>query len=165
MATRAEQLYKEDFYAWTREQAAALRAHFGGDNRLDVEHLAEEIEDLGRSEPQAVESFIEQIVAHLLKLDYSGLDRPRAGWRREVVAFRVSMRRKMTPSIRRRVRRKLPALYEEGAQLAAASLHDTEPDFRRRLPKTCPYDWAAIENRDVLDEFAEGEPSDRGGTS
>ena len=25
MATRPEQLYKDDFYAWTREQAGALR--------------------------------------------------------------------------------------------------------------------------------------------
>ena len=91
------------------------------------------------------------------------LERSRAGWRREVVAFRVSMRRKMTPSIRRRVQRKLPTLYEAGAELAAASLHEAEPDFRRRLPKTSPYDWAAIESRDVLGEFAEGEPSDRGG--
>ena len=54
-----------------------LRTHFQGDNRLDVEHLAEEVEDLGKSELQAVESFIEHIIAHLLKLDYSGQAPPR----------------------------------------------------------------------------------------
>ena len=48
MATKPAQLYDIDFYAWTQEQAAALREHFRGDNRLDVEHLAEEVEDLGR---------------------------------------------------------------------------------------------------------------------
>ena len=72
MATKAAELYDEDFYAWTQQQAQALRTHFKGDNRLDVEHLAEEVEDLGKSELHAVESFIEHIIAHLLKLDYSG---------------------------------------------------------------------------------------------
>ena len=56
MATKAADLYDEDFYAWTQQQAEALRTHFKGDNRLDVEHLAEEVEDLGKSELQAVES-------------------------------------------------------------------------------------------------------------
>jgi hypothetical protein len=45
MATKAAELYDEDFYAWTQQQAKALRTHFKGDNRLDVEHLAEEVED------------------------------------------------------------------------------------------------------------------------
>ena len=58
MATKPAELYDEDFYAWTQAQAKALRTHFRGDNRLDVEHLAEEIEDLGSSELQAVESFV-----------------------------------------------------------------------------------------------------------
>jgi hypothetical protein len=148
MGGKAAELYEEDFYAWTQDQAAVLRTQFRGDNRLDVEHLAEEIEDLGRSELNAVESFIEQIIAHLLKLDYSGLHRPREHWRGEVVAFRISMERKITPSIRRRARRNLPKIYRRAARLAAASLHNSEPDFHRRLPKTCPYDWAAVESRE-----------------
>jgi hypothetical protein len=163
MGGRAAELYEEDFYAWTQEQAAVLRAEFRGDNRLDVEHLAEEIEDLGRAELLAVESYVEQIIAHLLKLDYSGLDWPRAGWRREVVAFRVSMHRKLTPSMKRRVQRKLPTLYERGARLAGASLHDSEPGFLRRLPKASPYDWAAVESREVLAELERSEGPDRGG--
>ena len=49
MATRPEQLYKDDFYAWTREQAGALRhlADQRWNGPLDLLHLAEEIEDLG----------------------------------------------------------------------------------------------------------------------
>ena len=74
MASKAAALYEEDLYAWTREQAAALRAHFRGDSRLDVEHLAEEIEHLGRSELRGVQSHIEQIIAHLLKLEADGRD-------------------------------------------------------------------------------------------
>jgi hypothetical protein len=49
MATRPEQLYEEDFYAWTRDQAKALRrlADQSWNGPLDLLHLAEEVEDLG----------------------------------------------------------------------------------------------------------------------
>lgn len=39
--------YADDIYGWAMEQAAALRA--GDLSALDREHLAEEIESLGRS--------------------------------------------------------------------------------------------------------------------
>ncbi|HEY1261848.1 MAG TPA: DUF29 family protein [Stellaceae bacterium] len=42
--------YDDDFYAWTRYQAEVLRTLRTRDNRFDREHLAEEIEDLGKSE-------------------------------------------------------------------------------------------------------------------
>jgi hypothetical protein len=156
MATKPAELYDEDFYAWTQQQAKALRTHFRGDNRLDVEHLAEEVEDLGSSELQAVESFVEQIIAHLLKLDYSGQDRPRPHWRAEVLNFRLSVERKITPTIRRKVESALDERYATGRQMAAIGALPHEPDLVRRLPKTCPYDWEAIWHRDVMAEAGKG---------
>jgi hypothetical protein len=152
MATKAADLYDEDFYAWTQQQAQALRTHFRGDNRLDVEHLAEEIEDLGKSDLHAVESYVENVIEHLLKLDYSGWVGARSHWRAEVDAFRASIERKNTPRIRQQVETKLEALYERARRAAAGSLHQREPDFVRRLPKRCPYDWHAIWHRDVMAE-------------
>jgi hypothetical protein len=151
MATKPAELYDEDFYAWTQAQAKALRTHFRGDNRIDVEHLAEEVEDLGKSERQSVESYVQQIIAHLLKLDYSGFELPRRHWRGEIVAFRVSVERKISPSMKPKIRRALPELYEGARNMAAASL-DAEPDLGRRLPKECPYDWTAVIERDVMAE-------------
>jgi hypothetical protein len=152
VATKAADLYDEDFYAWTQQQAEALRTHFQGDNRLDVEHLAEEVEDLGRSELHAVESFVENVIAHLLKLDYSGQTSPRAHWRAEILNFRLSIERKISPSIRRRVARELDRLYRRARQTAAVGALVHEPDLIRRLPKSCPYDWETIWHRDVLAE-------------
>lgn len=151
MATKVSDLYDEDFYAWTQQQAEVIRS-LRGDNRLDVDHLAEEIEDLGKSDLQAVESYLEQIIAHLLKLDYSGQDRPRPGWRAEVFNFRRAVDRKITPSIRRKVQRNLPRIYARARQAAQVNAMVHEPDLARRLPKACPYDWDAIWNRDVLAE-------------
>jgi Domain of unknown function DUF29 len=165
VVTKAADLYDEDFYAWTQQQAAALRTHFTGDNRLDVEHLAEEVEDLGKSELHAVESFIEHIVAHLLKLDYSGQAAPRAHWRAEIVNFRQSVDRKISPSIRGKVVRELDELYRRARQTAAVGALAHEPDLVRRLPKSCPYDWNTIWHRDVLAEagvdLADSESSSR----
>jgi Domain of unknown function DUF29 len=165
VATKAADLYDEDFYAWTQQQAEVLRTHFQGDNRLDVEHLAEEVEDLGKSELQAVESFIEHIIAHLLKLDYSGQAPPRPHWRAEIVNFRQNIDRKISPSIRRKVVRELDELYRRARQTAAVGALVHEPDLIRRLPKSCPYDWDTIWHRDVLAEagvdLADSESSGR----
>src|SRR5215207_5175902 len=55
-------LYDEDVYAWAKQQADALRrlARTGRDlpNELDLENVAEAIEDVGKSELSKVESFI-----------------------------------------------------------------------------------------------------------
>ena len=152
MATKPADLYERDFYAWTQAQAHALRMHFKGDNRLDVEHLAEEIEDLGGSELQAVESFVEQIIAHLLKLDYSAQTDPRAHWRAEVLNFRRSAGRKISPTIRRKVEADLEGSYRRAREIAAVGAMLHEPDLIRRLPRTCPYDWEAVWHRDVMAE-------------
>jgi hypothetical protein len=110
------------------------------------------VEDLGSSELQAVESFVEQIIAHLLKLDYSAQDAPRPHWRAEVLNFRRSVERKISPTIRRKVESELDVLYGGGRQIAAIGALPHEPDLVRRLPKACPYDWDAIWRRDVMAE-------------
>jgi hypothetical protein len=50
-----------------------------------LEHIAEEIEDLGKSERDTVRSQIRRIIGHFLKLAYSGSEQPRVGWIESVV--------------------------------------------------------------------------------
>ena len=52
-------LYEQDLYAWTQEQAARLRE--GAWHALDLEHLIEEIEDVGHSQQ-------DKLASHLLVL-------------------------------------------------------------------------------------------------
>jgi uncharacterized protein DUF29 len=61
-------LYSQDFYAWTQEQAVLLRE--GAWHELDRDHLIEEIETLGRSERKEVRSYLEGLVLHLLTWQY-----------------------------------------------------------------------------------------------
>src|ERR1700747_3219805 len=72
--------YEDDFYAWTQHQAEVLRTMPVSDNRFDREHVAEEIEDLGKSERDAARSQIRRIIEHLLKLAYSPSEQPRGSW-------------------------------------------------------------------------------------
>src|SRR5262249_46461319 len=95
----AHSLYDEDFYAWTQEQAELLRRGGAGANGLDVELIAEEIEDLGKSERHACRSLCEHLIEHLLKLEYSGLTEPADHWRDEIVEWRLQLEEKLTRSI------------------------------------------------------------------
>ena len=57
-------LYDQDFVAWSKQQAEALRtaARIGSNQSLDWENLAEEIEDLGKSARRELQSQIRRIV-------------------------------------------------------------------------------------------------------
>ena len=57
--------YEQDFFGWANEQAALLRA--GQLSAADIEHIAEEIESMGRSEQQQLESRLIVLILHLLK--------------------------------------------------------------------------------------------------
>ena len=96
-------LYDDDFYAWTQEQAELLRRG-GGASALDIEHIAEEIEDLGKSELHACQSLCEHIIEHLLKLEYSGLVEPADRWRDEIVEWRLQLESKLTRSVETKLR-------------------------------------------------------------
>jgi hypothetical protein len=61
-------LYDTDFYAWTQRQSELIRT--GKVSEIDFEHLAEEIEDMGRSQKRALESRLEVLLLHLLKWKY-----------------------------------------------------------------------------------------------
>jgi len=78
--------YDEDFYAWTQDQAKHLRAQarLRKNEPIDWHLLAEEVEDLGKSELHTCQSLTRQIIAHLLKLQFSKTAEPRAGWKSEV---------------------------------------------------------------------------------
>jgi Domain of unknown function DUF29 len=91
MAVETESLYEEDFYARTQRQAELLRRLPAPGNGLDLEHIAQEIEDLGRSKLRAAQSLCEHIIEHFLKLGYSGLDEPADHWRDEIVDWRLQL--------------------------------------------------------------------------
>jgi hypothetical protein len=66
--TDLETLYTIDYSAWAERQVQLLRA--GRYSELDVEHLLEELSDMGKSERRELENRLTVLLAHLLKWDY-----------------------------------------------------------------------------------------------
>jgi hypothetical protein len=98
-------LYDEDIYAWSQHQARVLRALAGTGarlpNDLDLEHIAEEIEDLGNEQRFQVESNLGQALAHLIKVVALPQDQAARHWIKEANAFLVNASRRYRPSMRR----------------------------------------------------------------
>src|SRR5690348_12857126 len=90
-------LYEQDFYAWTRHQPDALRqlAHERWNGPLDLDHLAEEVEDLGAEQRRSVMSQLERVILHLLKLEHSALRDPRNGWLNSIDSGRAEIERRL----------------------------------------------------------------------
>lgn len=141
MTVPAELLYEEDFYAWTQQQAELLRRFPVISNELDIGHIAEEIEDLGRSDLRAAQSLCEHIIEHFLKLEYSRPKGPAYHWRDEVVEWRLQLEKILTRSIE--VKLDLPDRYRAALRLMRRLECDI-PGILRRLSAQCPYTLAQI---------------------
>jgi len=74
MAT--ELTYSTDFYKWAIEQATLLRS--GRLEDADIEHIAEEIESMGRSEKRELINRLKVLLAHMLKWEYQPTRRSRS---------------------------------------------------------------------------------------
>ena len=132
--------YEDDFYAWTQYQAEVLRSLHVSDNRFDREHVAEEIEDLGKSERDAVRSQIRRIIEHFLKLSYSRAEQPRLEWMQTIDDARETLSDKLTATLRRDAQESLQRLYADGRRRAARGLlRYGEADAAGALPESCPY--------------------------
>ncbi|HWB48888.1 MAG TPA: DUF29 domain-containing protein [Stellaceae bacterium] len=132
--------YDDDFYAWTQHQAAVLRAMPVADNRFDREHVAEEIEDLGKSVRNAVRSQVRRIVEHFLKLQYSPAQEPRADWMASIVDARTTLEDDLTATLRADVGNELGRLYRAARKQAGLGLERyRERRAADRMPDECPY--------------------------
>jgi uncharacterized protein DUF29 len=141
MATRIKSppkpLYEEDFYAWSKAQAGLLRA--GRYAELDLEHLIEEVDDLGDALKRSVRNRLRTIMEHLLKLQHSPAQDPRSAWRATVRTQRIRLRDGLKASIRREVGSELAELYADARALAEGALRDHGELAAAALPATCPY--------------------------
>jgi hypothetical protein len=130
-----DDLYERDILAWSETQASLLRRMARGErvNELDWEHVAEEIEDVGISELHAVESYLELILVHLLKLRTWPAGDSVSHWRAEIESFQGNAERRFAPSMARRI--DLPRLYGRAVRQVAILSGGTRPSG---WPERCP---------------------------
>jgi hypothetical protein len=124
--TKVSELYDRDFFLWTQEQAAALRAARKSNLPLDWDNLAEEIASLGTSQRTELNSQVRRILRHLFKLEASPASDPRAGWRTTVRDARIEIEDLLegSPSLRREIAAVVKRQSTSAAKLAAYDLED-----------------------------------------
>ena len=127
-------LYEQDFYQWTQEQAALLRA--GALSQIDVENLIEEIESMGKSQKRALESRLTVLIMHLLKWDYQPEYQSRS-WKSTIVIQRKEIHRlvRMNPGLRNTLPIVADEVYKDAVEIASIETGLPESTF----PETSPY--------------------------
>jgi Domain of unknown function DUF29 len=153
-------LYDDDIVLWSEQQAAAIRklGKTGRDlpNEFDIENVAEEIESVGRSELAAVESYIELIFLHLMKLLVETDSQAARHWRGELVGFHSRMLRRHAPSMRQRI--DIDRIWRTAREQLMLSYEGTPQQSVTDLSAQCPYsiDDLVIEHMDggaLLERF------------
>ncbi len=146
------QTYEKDIVAWANEQARLLRmGHF---DKLDIGHIAEEIEDVGKSEQRELANRMALLLAHLLKWQYQP-ELQGASWRRTINEQRKGINKRLakSPGLQ-------PVLTDEDWQseiwvdaVVQAASETGLADF----PESCPWSLRA----EVLqDEWLPGKEKD-----
>jgi hypothetical protein len=137
--------YEDDVVAWANEQAQLLRE--GRFEQLDIEHLADEIEDVGKSEQRELANRMALLLAHLLKWQRQP-GRRGASWQITIRNQRRGVLRRLreTPSLRRRLDEPdwWAGVWDDAT--AKAATETGLADF----PEHCPWDADEVLREDWL---------------
>ena len=138
-------LYDEDFFAWTQRTAELLRARRF--DEMDIEHTAEEIEDMGKRDLKELNSRVQVLLAHLLKWQLQP-DKRSPSWQTTIVTQRLEIEALLgqSPSLR-------PKLSSELAKNYSGAVKRTMPESRLskdEFPRQCPFTVAQILDEDFL---------------
>ncbi len=132
-------LYERDFYAWLLHNAALIRT--GRVTDADLENIAEELEDMGRSDKRALASQLAVLLMHLLKWQFQPEGRSNS-WRGSIVNARRAIARllKESPSLRGLIPGMVAEEYPDACEDA---LMETGLPVGA-LPGACPYSVEAL---------------------
>ena len=141
--------YEKDIVAWANEQASFIRA--GRFDLLDLEHIAEEIEDVGKSEQRELSSRMVVLLAHLLKWQYQPARRG-SSWERTIKVQRTQVIRclKKTPSLKSSLQDQdwLDSTWDDAITQAT---NETGIELTV-FPESCPWTSEQILDQDFFPE-------------
>jgi hypothetical protein len=134
--------YEDDLHSWAREQVALLRARRF--DEIDVERVAEELEDVSRREFSKLYSCLRVLLMHMLKWDQQPEHRT-PSWIYSIREQRRRFDRLLTesPSLKARLEEALAQAYLDARDWAADETHLMPDEF----PSACPYSWDEIRAR------------------
>jgi len=132
-------LYETDFSAWIESQVQALKkkdfAH------LDIEHLLEEMETLGDSLKEAIESHLIILLMHKLK-QLVQPERDGKSWNDSIInaRFQIEHKRERQPSLRNYSQKVFIECFHDARRHASKQ---TGIDLRK-FPQVCPWTFEEV---------------------
>jgi hypothetical protein len=137
-----KQLYDIDDAQWLEETVCLLKKHQF--QQLDLDNLIEELEDLGREKKNTVASLLEQIIRHLLLLQYwtTEAEYNTIHWQEEIYHFRTQLGRKITTNLRHYLEKELNSIYQDALGFVKIKTINSVV-----FPPDCPYSLEPLLDR------------------
>ena len=126
--------HDQDFLAWAKRNAELLRQ--GKLSEIDTKHIAEELENMGKSQKRELVSRLAVLLAHLLKWPYQP-DRRSDSWVSTIVTQRTEILLLLddSPSLRHDISASIEKGYRFARDRAAREMGIAKDIF----PESCPY--------------------------
>ncbi|MCC5617232.1 DUF29 domain-containing protein [Nostoc sp. CHAB 5836] len=139
--------YKADFNLWIEQTAQLLRSHSW--HEIDVEHLIEEVEGLGKSERRAIASQLTRLLLHLLKWQYQP-QRRSDSWLDSITDSRTQIELAIldSPSLKSYPTEQLEESYQRARRQVAKQTELLISVF----PEKCPFSVELVLDEDWLPE-------------
>jgi hypothetical protein len=140
---KALSLYDRDFYAWTQEQASLIKQRMF--DKLDIAHLYDEVEDMGKHEKRELSNRLTILLMHLLKWKYQS-SRQSKSWIRTIKEQRLEVKEVLleNPSLKSLVDTYFDLSYEKAVLKAADETNMDEENF----PDKCEWTLNQILDND-----------------
>lgn len=137
--------HENDFYAWTQEQVQLLKT--GQHHQIDWHNIAEEIEDMGRSEKRQLESRLEVLIMHLLKWQFQPNLRSRS-WQLTIKEQRLRLQKLLqkNPSLQSHLTEGIQEVYP------LATISAERETGLSLFPENCLYTFTEILDSEFLPE-------------
>ena len=131
--TDLQNLYEVDDHLWLEETIKLLKVHRF--HELDLDHLIEELESLGRRDKNKATSLLEQVIRHLLLLQFwtEQYENNAAHWEAEIDSFRTQLKRHLTTNLYQHLEEEYNNIYEDARRYVSKKTR------LKRLPENCPY--------------------------
>ena len=131
--------YCGDYYGWLEQTAKAIEE--GRFSEIDRAQIAEELRDMGKAERRAIESYMERIMVHLLKIEHQPGKHTRS-WDLSIATSRVRLKKLFSesPSLATQAEELMIEAYET-ARLEAARQTGLRLET---FPEQCPFGIGTI---------------------
>lgn len=147
MTKNIQNEYEKDFYAWALHNAQLLRE--GKLSEVDIEHIAEEIESMGKSERRELINRLAVLIAHLLKWQFQQ-ERRSNSWKYTIEEQRDEVLELIeeSPSLKHEIQEKLNRAYRKAILWAATEMGVNKSIFKDE----CPFSLEKVLNKDFYPE-------------